>query len=256
MYIYCLKMVSLDVLIIDDDTTQLEVMSEYLTDFDPELKISTATTHKEALLKISDETFDCLVLDHSMPDGIGLELAKKIRETSRVPIILYTGHGSEELASSSRDYGVDDYLRKDPDPIHYETLAKRIRLSSERHKLEELARTQFFYEKDFKLPEYPVVDVRGRSIYIIHEDGREELWGEENRRSQALKTAKEIELGLRAIKYGKDYLARSLNELMLDFMDLGIPVEYIDSIIEKGYSDLTDLLKKLEYMKQFPDENK
>ena len=249
-------MSSLEVLLIDDDALQLELMSEYLTDFDPGLKITKVTTHKEALEKINEKKFDCLVLDHSMPEGTGLELAKKIRETSRVPIILYTGHGSEEIASSSRDYGVDDYLRKDPDPIHYETLTIRIRLSSEKHKLEELARAEFFYEEDFKLPDYPKVEVRGRSIYIIYEDGREELWGEENRRSLALSIAKEIEFGLKAIKYGKDYLAKSLNDLMFDFMELGVPVEYIDSIVEKGYSDLTKLLTKLADEKQLPKDTK
>lgn len=249
-------MSSLEVLLIDDDAMQLELMSEYLLDYDPRLNITTVKTHKEALEKIKKQTFDCLVLDHSMPEGTGLELAKKIREISKVPIILYTGHGSEDIASRSRDYGVDDYLRKDPDPAHYETLAKRIRLSSDKYRLEELARSQFFYDEDFKLPDFPKVEIRGRSIYIIYEDGREELWGEEIRRSVAISTAKEIELGLKAIKYGKDYLAKSLNDLMLDFIELGIPVEYIDSIIEKGYSDLTKLLTKLADDKQFTKETK
>lgn len=246
----------MNVLIVDDEPFQLDLMTLYLADIDPDLKITRATTHGEALRNIRSNTYDCIVLDQSMPEGTGLELAKKIRETSRTPIILYTGHGSEEIASRSRDYGVDDYLRKDPDPAHYETLARRIRMSAERHGLEELARTRFFPDDDVKLPDYPRVEVRGRSIFIVHEDGREELWGEEDRRSTALATAREVELGLRAIKYGKDYLARALNELMYDLMELGIPVEYLDSIIEKGYGDLRSLLARLAEEKPFPDQQR
>jgi CheY-like chemotaxis protein len=246
-------MPSLEVLAVDDDPIQLELMTQYLADIDPDLRITKAMTHSEAFERIRNYKYDCIVLDQSMPEGTGLDLAKRIREISRTPIILYTGYGSEELASKSRDYGVDDYLRKDSDPAHYETLVKRIRKSAERHSLEEMARSQFFPEEKLRLPEYPKVDVRGRSIYIVYEDGSEELWGMENRRSIALNTAKELELGLRAIKYGKDYLTKSMNELMYDLMELGIPVEYVDSIIEKGYKDLTKLLAILADEKSFSD---
>ena len=249
-------MPSWDVLFVDDDPIQLEIATQYLTDIDPDLKITKNTTHKEALENIKKHEYDCIVLDQSMPEGSGLELAKKIREISTTPIILYTGHGSEELASQSRDYGVDDYLRKEPDPAHYETLARRIRISSERNSQAKLERSQFFPEENLRLPDYPKVEVRGRSIYIVYEDGKEELWGTESRRSIALNTAREVELGLRAIKYGKDYLAKSMNELMYDLMELGVPVEYLDSIIEKGYKDLTKLLTKLAEEKSFTDQSK
>ena len=47
-----------------------------------------------------------------------------------------------------------------------------------------------------------------------------------------------------------------MNELMYDLMELGVPVEYLDSIIEKGYKDLTKLLTKLAEEKSFSDLSK
>ena len=43
----------------------------------------------------------------------GIELAQKILETSDIPIILYTGQGSEEVAELAFSVGIDDYLRKE-----------------------------------------------------------------------------------------------------------------------------------------------
>ena len=48
-----------------------------------------------------------------MPKMNGIELAQKIRETSDIPIILYTGQGSEEVAELAFSVGIDDYLRKE-----------------------------------------------------------------------------------------------------------------------------------------------
>ena len=45
--------------------------------------------------------------------------------------------------------------------------------------MEELARTSFYQnEKSIILPEYPKVVVKAKAIYIVHEDGKEEFWGE------------------------------------------------------------------------------
>jgi PAS domain S-box-containing protein len=66
----------------------------------------------------------------------GVELAKQIRESSDIPIIMYTGKGSEEVASRAFSVGVDDYIRKEMDPSHYEVLARRIRAAVGAHRSE------------------------------------------------------------------------------------------------------------------------
>ena len=62
-----------------------------------------------------------------MPDLDGLELAKKIRKINDVPIILYTGQGSEEVAEKAFSIGVNDYIRKEIDPSHYQVLLRRLK---------------------------------------------------------------------------------------------------------------------------------
>jgi two-component system sporulation sensor kinase A len=126
------------VLHIDDDEQQLEMMKQFLTIIDPSIKV-TGESNPCSALKLLDKTqFDCIVTDYKMPEMTGLELASKIREHRNVPIILYTGQGSEEVAEKAFSIGIDDYIRKEIDPSHFQLLAKRIRVSVEKKRFENL----------------------------------------------------------------------------------------------------------------------
>lgn len=70
----------------------------------------------------------------------GIDLARKIREFNSIPFILYTGQGSEEVAESAYKVGVDDYIRKEVEPSHFQVLLHRIRNIMEKKWLEELYR--------------------------------------------------------------------------------------------------------------------
>ena len=74
-----------------------------------------------------DETVDCIITDYKMPVIDGLEFAKKIREQSNVPIIIFTGQGSEEIASKAFSIGVNSYIQKSIDPGVWEVLLKEVR---------------------------------------------------------------------------------------------------------------------------------
>jgi hypothetical protein len=50
---------------------------------------------------------------------------------------------------------------------------------------------------------------------------------------------------LKAITYGKNCLSKALTELMYDIMDMGIPAEYRNDIIQRGYGDVKKLINKL-----------
>ena len=67
-----------------------------------------------------------------MPELNGIDLTKQIRPISNIPIILYTGRGSEDVAAEAFAAGVDDYVKKEVDPTHYQVLAKSIRTSVEK----------------------------------------------------------------------------------------------------------------------------
>lgn len=119
------------VLHIDDDIDHLVISKRYIKKFEPAITIDTTTSPDEVLDQL--ESYDCIVSDYKMPRMNGIELAQKVREISEIPFILYTGQGSEEVASDAFNVGVNDYLRKENEPDHYRVLAKRIRAAYARN---------------------------------------------------------------------------------------------------------------------------
>jgi PAS domain S-box-containing protein len=107
-----------------------------LNSFDPYLQIDFVSSPREALEKLEKEEYDCIISDYKMPEMDGIQLAIRIREESDVPFILYTGQGSEEVAEAAFAAGIDDYLRKEIEPAHYQVLARRIRAAVESYQAE------------------------------------------------------------------------------------------------------------------------
>jgi two-component system sensor kinase FixL len=116
----------LRVLHIDDEDAQLVFAKTFLEDADPGLDVVSFSDPAE-LLDALDDSVDCVVSDYIMPGMDGMELCLRVKERASVPFILYTGRGSEVVAEAAFKRGVDDYVRKESDPSHYQLLAKRIR---------------------------------------------------------------------------------------------------------------------------------
>jgi PAS domain S-box-containing protein len=125
---------SIKVLHVDDNLDHLIVSKRLIERFEPRIKVTSLSSQKEVLNQI--ESYECLILDYSMPQINGIELATKIREISDVPIILYTGQGSEEVASEAYEVGINDYIRKEFVESHYQVLVKRVISAVEKHRLE------------------------------------------------------------------------------------------------------------------------
>ncbi len=126
------------VLHVDDDPNQYEFIKFFLNQIDPVLQVNCVATPDEVFKELKEKNYDCLVTDFQMPEMNGIELSKKVRENYNIPIILYTGQGSEEVAEAAFTIGIDDYLRKEMDPSHYQVLAKRIRQVVEKKQAETL----------------------------------------------------------------------------------------------------------------------
>ena len=126
------------VLHVDDDPNQYEFIKFFLNQIDPILKVHCVATPDEVFDELEKNNYDCLVTDFQMPEMNGIELSKKVRENDNIPIILYTGQGSEEVAEAAFTIGIDDYIRKEMDPSHYQVLAKRIRHVVEKKQAETL----------------------------------------------------------------------------------------------------------------------
>jgi PAS domain S-box-containing protein len=101
----------------------------------PGLSVTTADSATDALARLDDQSFDCVVAEYALPEGTGLELLVDLRETDPdLPFIIYTGEGSEGVASESISAGVTDYLQKLPHPDHHAVLTNRIGNAVEQHR--------------------------------------------------------------------------------------------------------------------------
>jgi len=124
------------VLLVDDEPDRLSITETFLLEDHPYLSIVATDSPSKALEVFRSEDFDCVVSDYQMPEIDGLGLAAMIRESSDVPIIIYTGRGSEEVAEKAFAVGVDDYIRKEPSATHFQLLARRIRVAVEKRRAE------------------------------------------------------------------------------------------------------------------------
>ncbi len=134
------------VLHVDDEQGSLKFTKSFVEVSDMGIQIESVATPEAALRRLKEENFDCIVSDYEMPSLNGIELARKIREFSDIPIIIYTGRGSEEVAEAAFAVGIDDYIRKELAPSHYQVLAKRVRTITEKHRSDKKLRgtlTQF-----------------------------------------------------------------------------------------------------------------
>ncbi|RLM51652.1 PAS domain-containing protein [Halorubrum sp. Atlit-28R] len=92
------------------------------------LEVATVDSAEAALERVAASSVDCLVTSYSLPDGTGIDLLERIAdEGAALPTILFTGRGSERIASEATRAGVSDYI-----PIHgthdgFDLLARRVR---------------------------------------------------------------------------------------------------------------------------------
>lgn len=115
------------VLHVDDDPAFSELAATFLERIDDRFEVHTAADALVGRERLADERFDCVVSDFDMPDMDGIEFLATVRKTDPdLPFILYTGRGSEEVASRAISLGVTDYLQKDGGNEQYEVLANRI----------------------------------------------------------------------------------------------------------------------------------
>ena len=101
-------------LVVDDDRRIRDLLSRFLAE--EGYRVSTAETAKDARAKLSGLSFDLLILDVMMPGESGFDLAKAIRGTSDVPILMLTARDAAESRIKGLEMGADDYLAKPFEP--------------------------------------------------------------------------------------------------------------------------------------------
>jgi DNA-binding response OmpR family regulator len=124
------------ILIVDDDRALCAMLAEYLG---PEgFVIRTAATGPQGLEQLAHGAVDLVVLDVMLPELSGFEVLRRIRSSSRVPVIMLTARGEEVDRVVGLELGADDYLAK---PFSPRELVARIRAVLRRTPAEEPADT-------------------------------------------------------------------------------------------------------------------
>ncbi|HXM38541.1 MAG TPA: response regulator [Gemmatimonadales bacterium] len=91
-----------------------------------EYQLVEATTAREGLAHAAGRNPDVILLDLGLPDGDGIDLTRRIREWSSVPIIIISARGREQDKVAALDAGADDYLTK---PFGVGELMARLRVA-------------------------------------------------------------------------------------------------------------------------------
>jgi DNA-binding response OmpR family regulator len=109
------------VLVVDDDKTLVRLMREALSK--AEYEVIIAGNGIDALQELYGKQPDIVLLDVMMPRMDGWETAQRVRQVSKVPIIMLTGKDSESDKLRGFDVGVDDYVTK---PFSFAEMVARV----------------------------------------------------------------------------------------------------------------------------------
>ena len=112
----------LHILVVDDDPAMRQLVSGYLQE--NALRVTAVATGAEMAQALAERAIDLVVLDLRLASEDGMQLARRLREESAVPIIIVTGKQDEADRVMGLELGADDYVLK---PFSPRELLARIR---------------------------------------------------------------------------------------------------------------------------------
>jgi DNA-binding response OmpR family regulator len=147
------------VLVVDDEPEIVRLVRDYLerAGFD----VTTAANGAQALREFSRQRPDLVVLDLTLPETDGLDVARAIRRTGEIPIIMLTARTDEADRVAGLELGADDYVTK---PFSARELVARVRAVMRR------AQTAAMREDVVRVGESLVLDAPRMQVLV---DGRE-----------------------------------------------------------------------------------
>jgi len=116
------------VLVIDDDAAMRNLIADYLGQND--LRVTTVATRAEMQGILDEHAVDVVVLDLRLAGEDGMQIAKKLRETSEIPIIIVSGRNDEADRVMGLELAADDYVTK---PFSPRELLARVRAGLRRY---------------------------------------------------------------------------------------------------------------------------
>ena len=150
------------ILVVDDETQITRVLRTSLSSHAYDVRV--ANDGETALEIMKDWTPDLVITDLSMPNMDGLELTRRLRATTKVPIVILSVRGEERSKVQALDAGADDYVTK---PFGMEELLARVRASLRRSQSDTGAESSRIDLGDFVIDlAAHKVSVRGREVHL------------------------------------------------------------------------------------------
>jgi two-component system OmpR family response regulator len=156
------------VLLVDDDSASREQLADYLTLND--FRVTPAENGRQMMEILNDEAVDLVALDFALRGEDGNQLARRLREISRIPIIIVTSRTEEADRVMGLELGADDYVTK---PFSTRELLARIRAVMRRYRSTESApegdravREYHFAGWTLNLPLHALTSPTGRRVPI------------------------------------------------------------------------------------------
>ncbi len=151
-----------NILVVDDEPQITRVLKTTLSSHGYGTR--TAGDGEEALQVIKEWCPDLVITDLRMPNMDGLELCRKVREKSQVPIIVLSVKGEERIKVEALDAGADDYVTK---PFNVNELLARVRAALRRATPKEGPGSELIEIGDFRI-DLParIVQVQSREVHL------------------------------------------------------------------------------------------
>lgn len=151
-----------NILVVDDEVQIARVLKTTLSA--QGYGIRTAADGQLALEEMKNWVPDLIITDLRMPNMDGLELCRRVRKESRVPIIVLSVKGEEAIKVEALDAGADDYVTK---PFNVNELLARVRAALRRSAAPEQAETPVIEMGDFRI-DIPArkVEVRRKEVHL------------------------------------------------------------------------------------------
>jgi PAS domain S-box-containing protein len=158
------------VLHVDDEPDFAPMVATFLERADDRIEVATARSAGEGFEHLVGNEVDCVVSDYDMPGENGLAFLQRVRDRfGDLPFVLFTGKGSEEIASEAISAGVTDYLQKTGGTDQYALLAQRVTNAVERRRAErrlESERRRFERLTEYSTDVIVIVDEGLRFSYV------------------------------------------------------------------------------------------
>jgi PAS domain S-box-containing protein len=129
------------VLLVEDSPSDAQLLGEFLQEYLPQqFVVERVERLEDAIQRVSQASFDVVLLDLTLPDSTGLDTCTRMRQAApHVPIVVLTGVTDETIALEAMHQGVEDYLVKGQ-IFHGGTIGRTVRYAVERHRSERTLR--------------------------------------------------------------------------------------------------------------------